>query len=204
MTYSKELLCSMAAAHCGVNEIIDDVDNDNTNLAIQCRLFFDHIVQLLHGICEWDFAMVEAPLVPVDYTQTNNLWAYAYKYPTDCVLALRIQNPAVRTPGEDQQVPFKVKNLAGGYGKVILTDMEDAILEYNTLVTNPDLWNAQFAQAVSLGVANHICMPLRVDPAIVKLVQSNFAGWLAEAVNTKQREQTDDSDPDSEFITTRG
>lgn len=204
MTYSKNIISNMALAACGVNESIDDVDNENTNAAIQCRLFYDHIIALLHGVCEWDFALTEEQLVPVDYAQTNNLWRFTYKYPTDCKLALRIQNPAVRTPGQDQQIPFKVRNLTGGYGKVIMTDMENAVLEYNTLITDPALFNPQFAQAASLGIGAHIAAPLRVDPSLMKLVQGNFSGWLAEAVNTKQREQTDDSEPDSEFITTRG
>lgn len=193
----------MALAHCGVNEAIDDVDSENTNSAIQCRLFYDHVVGLLHGVCEWDFALTEAPLVPVDYIQTNSQWAFAYKYPTDCRLALRIQNPAKRMPGQDQQIPFKVRNLAGGYGKVILTDMENAVLEYNTFINNPDLWNSVFVEALAMGIGSHIAAPLRVDANLIKLVQGNFTGWLAEAVNTKQREQTEDIEPDSQFVTGR-
>ncbi len=202
MPYSKDLLCNMALAHCGINGQIEGVDTEASNEASQCRLFYDHIIELLHGVCEWDFALTENPLALVDYT--TDQWAYAYKYPVDCKLALRIQNQAYRSPGTDQGVPFKVRNLTGGAGKVILTDQEDAILEYNTSITNPALFNAQFAQAASLGIAAHICMPLRVDPNITKYVGSQWSIWLAEAINTKQREQHDDPEPQSEFLTARG
>lgn len=203
MTYSKNVIANMALGHCCIGTSIDDVDNEISNEAIQCRRFYDHVVKLLHGVCEWDFALVEVPLVIVDYVQTNQQWAYVYKYPVDCELAVRIQNPAVRTPGEDQQIPFKVKNFAGGYGKVILCDLEDAVLEYNTLVADENLWNANFAQADALGLAAHIGGPLRVDPRIMQGVNGNFSGWLAEAVNKKQREQTDDSEPQSDYVTVR-
>lgn len=202
MAYSKTIICNMALAHVGVTARITDVDNEKSNEAINCRLFYDHIVELLHETCEWPFALREVALVNLGLPV--NQWAFRYKYPVDCKLAVRIQNPAARTPGTDQKIPFTVRNLTDAYGKSILTDQASAILEYNTLITDPNLYNSSFVEALALGLGSHVGMPLRCDPNITKFVQAQFSNWLAEAVNFKQREQRDDVEPNSEMQTTRG
>lgn len=201
MVYSKTLICNMALASVGVTARIQDVDNEISNEANNCRLFYDHLVELLHETCEWPFAMREVQLV--DLETPPDEWAFRYKYPVDCKLAIKIKNPALRTPGTDGKIPFEVRDLTDGYGKVILCDAEDAILVYNKLITDPALYNSSFVQALSMGLGSHLAMPLRVDPNITKYVQGQFSNWLAEAVNFKQREQREDVEPDSEMQTVR-
>lgn len=197
MPASKSLICNMALAHCGITKRIQDVDNERSNEAINCRLFYDHIVDLLLETCEWGFAKTETTLALSDATPSQ--WAYAYVYPADCKLALRIQNPSVRTEGTEQKIPFKVVTNANKDGKLILTDMEDAILEHNMPVTNPALFSTSFVQAVALGVGAHVASPLRVDANLAKNLSQQFQNWLSEAVNLQQREQRDDIDPVSEL-----
>lgn len=192
----------MGLSTVGVNARIQDVDTENSPEANVCRLWFDHLVELLHETCAWPFATRQNPLINVGTPPDD--WAFRYKYPVDCKLVIKIVNPAVRTPGTEQGVPFVVRDLQDGYGKCILTDMEDAHIEYNTLVTDPAKWNSSFMQALTMGIGAHIAMPLRVDPNIVKLMQGQFSNWLAEAVNFKQREQKDDPNPQSEFHRVRG
>lgn len=200
--YSKSLISNMALGHCGVTGRIEDVDNENSPEAINCRLFYDHIVALILETCWWPFATVEDNLV--DVGSPPDEWGYRYKKPVNCRLIQYIKNPVVRTPGEDQSIPFVIRDLRDGYGECILTDMQDAVIVYNDDVTDPGRFAASFAQAVSLGVAAHIAMPIRVDVNIVNRVQQQFTGWLAEAINKKQREQKEDTEPQSQFYTARG
>lgn len=202
MPASKALIGKMALAHCGINKDIRDVDNDRSNEAIQIRLFYDHIIDLLLETCEWSFAKTEERLALSDATSTQ--WAYAYVYPADCKFAIRIQNPAARTEGSGQKIPFEVVTNKGKDGKLILTDQAEAVLEYNMPVTNPALFSTSFVQAASLGVGSHIATPLRVDPNIAKNLMNQFSNWLSEAVNFQQREQREDVDPVSEFERMRG
>ena len=202
MVYSKAIICNMALAHVGVTARIQDVDNENSNEAINCRLFYDHIVDLLLETCLWPFAERDFTLADVGSPPPE--WAKRYKYPVDCKYAAFIKNPALRTPGTDGKIPFIVKDLHDGYGKCILTDLEDAILVGNYIVTDPNKFSSSFVQAGAMGLASHVAMPLRVDANITKFVQAQFTNWLAEAVNFKQREQRDDPEPNSEMQTVRG
>lgn len=202
MPYSKTIACNMGLSIVGVVARIQDVDNEISNEAAICRLWFDHLVELLHETCPWPFATRQIPLADVGSPPDD--YAYRYKYPVDCKLAIKIVNPASRTPGTDQGIPFVIRDLQDGYGKCILTDQADAVLEYNTLVTDPAKWNSSFMQALSMGIGAHVGMPLRVDANIVKYAQGQFTNWLAEAINFKQREQKDDPEPRSEFHTVRG
>lgn len=201
MSNSKSLICNMALGHCGVVARIEDVDNEFSNEAIVCKLYFDHITEVLHETCAWPFATRREELA--DLGTPPDDWAYRYKYPTDCKLAQKIVNPAARTPGTDRKIPFEVIDLDDAYGKAILTDQPDAILQFNRLTTDVTLWSSSFVQAHSMGMAAHIAMPLRVDTNIVRYVGAQFSNWLAEAVNLKQRERQDDPEPQSEFATTR-
>lgn len=204
--YDKTQISNMMLAHCGITGQIDDVDNEDTNEAINCRLFFDHVRGILLETREWPFALRRdplalqgAPTVGADTTE----WAYRYKYPTNCKLALRILNPAVRTPATGQKIPFKIVDLRDGYGKAILTDQADAVLEYNHDEDDVSKFSSSFVSALALGGASHIVMPLRVDPNISNQVRSQFSNWLAEASNLVSREQQEDNEPDSEFQSVR-
>lgn len=202
MPYSKTIISNMALAHCGVNARIQDVDNEKSNEANQCRLFFDHIVELVLEACEWPFATVFIPLQSLGDPPDG--WAYRYKKPANCKLAIKIVNPATRTEATGQKIPFVIVDDEDGYGECILCDLEAAVLKCNRLILDPGRFTSSFAQAVAMGLASHIAMPLRVDGGIVKNVQNQFNGWLAEAVNFKQREQQEDVEPDSELVGARG
>jgi hypothetical protein len=191
----------MALAHVGVTGRIEDVDNENSPEAVNCRIFFDHVVALVLEACEWPFAMIQDNLANIG--DPPDSWLFRYKYPANARIINRIINPAVRTPGEDQQVPFIIRKQTDGYGKVILCDLENAVVEYNDDITDTGLFSSSFAQAVALGVAAHIAAPLRVDPRIQQSATTNFNTWLAEAITVKQREQQNDPEPDSQMFAVR-
>lgn len=201
MPYSKTIISNMALAHCGINARIQDVDNEKSNEANQCRLFFDHIVELVLEACPWPFATRRVVLQNLGSPPDE--WAFRYKYPADCKLAIKIVNPSARTETNSQRIPFEIVDEEDGYGQCILTDQDDAVLKCNKLILDPGRFTASFAQAVAMGLGAHIATPLRVDPSITKVVQNNFNGWLAEAVNFKQREQQEDVEPDSEYVGAR-
>lgn len=191
---------NMAIGHCFISETVDDPD-ENSNVAIQCRKFFDQVKNMLLEVCPWPFATKRAPLVLTGTAYSG--WQFSYKYPADCLLASYIVNPAVRTPAAGMRIPFRVVNDPVGYGKLIMTDMPEAELEYNILVEDVNLFNYTFIQALALGLAAHISGPLRCNADIVKSLQNQFSNWLAEAVNFKLREGQEDREPDSEFLAAR-
>jgi hypothetical protein len=200
---SKDEICNMSLATIGVNSRIVGVDTEKSNEAIQCRLWFSQLRKLLLEVKHWpDFAGKTVDLQ--DLGTDSPHWAFRYKYPADCVYAIRIVNPAMRTPGRDQKIPFKVMRTDDVYGKAIYCDMPNAQLEYNLDITDPTLFSATFTHAFVMAIAAHVAMPLRVSPDIVSNAQKQFQGWLAEAVQFSNRESQEDPEPQSEFVNVRG
>lgn len=200
---TKDEICNMALATIGVTSRIVGVDTEKTNEAIQCRLWFDHLRKLLLETKHWpDFAGKTVALQ--DLGTDSDHWAYRYKYPSDCVYAIRIVNPSCRTPTQNQKIPYKVMRTDDVYGKAIYCDLESAQLEYNLDITDSTMFSASFTQAFIMALAAHIAMPLRVSAEIASNAQNQFKGWLAEAVQFSNRESQEDKEQESELITVRG
>lgn len=191
----------MALAHCGISAYITDVETDNTPEAISCRLFYTHCIETLIEMQEWQFCWKQEALSSLGSPPDG--WAYRYAYPSDCKLALRIVNSSTRNPGRGETIPFKIVNRTDSFGKAILTDYEDAVLEYNQLVTDENLFSSAFVTGLSFMLAVMISTPLRVSASVKTEVRRDYASWLSEAMTKDFREATEDDIPDSEFVTIR-
>lgn len=201
MPYTEELISNMALAHIGVQGYISSLQNDRSNEARQCRIFYPHARDLILTMQPWPFATQRIQL------STNSLifddWSFTYNYPADCALAVNILLPGMRTPPSDKKVPFKIVRNPTNTGKLILCDMENAILEYNAAVTDPAEFDAPFANAVALLESTMIGGPLRCDPGLLKLKQQEYQAWQAEASTKVMREQKEDQQPESDLVSVR-
>ncbi len=202
MPTSKTQICNMALGHVGVAATIQDIDTENSVEAENCRLFFDHCREVILETKPWGFAKREVTLASLGSPPTG--WLYRYKYPNFVKRANRIINPASRTPGRGNKIPFKVVDGDDQYGKAILTDQENAVLEYNYNVTDVNLFSATFVQALSLFLATSIAMPLRVNAEIQTVTQQLFTTWNSEASSLDLEEEEPDQEAASEFETFRG
>lgn len=202
MSYSKTSICNMALGHVGSGTLLSNVETDNSPEARECRRFYDICVDVLLEMQEWPFAKEQADLQ--DLGSPPDEWGYRYKVPARCVLPLRIVNPAKRTPGTDEQIPYKIANRDDGDGRVILTDQENAILEFNAPITETQRFSGMFVYALSWFLADNISMPLRVSADIAKYCRDTWRAWQSEANIQARREEQPDPYPQSEFVTVRG
>lgn len=198
--YSEASISNMACGLLGITARIDDYANEISIEAINARLYFPHIRELLLETCPWQFATKRAELALSVATPWDG-WSFCYIYPVDCKLAVKIVNPCDPTGSLGlPPIPFKVIDLPGDYGKAILCNTENAVLEYNQSITDVNKFSSSFVQAFMMGMAAHLGMPLRVSADIQANAQSNFGSWLANAVNFEQRQQRDDVMPESELV----
>ncbi len=200
MPVSKTGICNMALAHVGISKTIGDVDTEKSSEAARCRLFYDHCLELLLEMQIWGFAKEEVRLQLLGGTAPEG-WEYWYKYPNTAILAAKIKNPRARQETLAQKIPFEVRNIpdGSGYGKAILTDESEAVLVYNKLITDVNLFSATFRQGLSFLLASHIAMPLRVDNNIALYAQQQFSIWAGEAAMLSIRESQPDAENASEF-----
>jgi len=201
MSANKNDICNMALGHCGVTGTIQDVDTDSTPEAVHCRTYYETCRGVVLEAQEWAFAKRRVALQSLGTPPDE--WGYRYMYPNNCRLALRIVNPSTRTPRLEEKFPFEIKDYADGYGRVIVTDQPDAILEYNHDVTDATLFSSTFAYAMSQFLALNISSPLRVDAKLKAEIRKDYALWLSEAGALSLREAQIDPEPHSEFYAVR-
>jgi hypothetical protein len=197
MPLAKTDICNMALGHIGVSKRIGDVDTENSVEAKNCRLYYDHCVALLLEKREWNFAKRRTTLANLGSPPDD--WGFRYKYPNFCRLALRIVDTTTRTPLEKQKIPYEVRDYNDGYGKVILTDQDDAELEFNYDVNDTNLFSSTFAEAISQVLADKLASPLRVSSDLKREARTMAQFWTAEAGALDSNERQDDQEPDSEF-----
>lgn len=202
MPATTALIYNMALGHCGVTKRIQDPVLDTSNEASNCRLFADHVRGLIIEACPWPFITERVELQ--DLGTPPDGWFYRYKYPATCKRINRIINPATRLISPSSPpIPYAIKKTSDSYGKAIVCDQQNAILEFNEDVDDPALFTSTFSQAYAIGLGAHIAMPLRVDAKIAGPLMNAFNGWLAEAAAQAMREQQDDSEALSSMETGR-
>lgn len=152
-------------------------------------------------------------------------WAYEYMYPADCIRPLWVvpqfatgfssgvpittavtggapqfwNGPPVRFKVAIDQIGPEGTPVTGGADtRVILTNQEQAILAYIKRVTNPDIWDPQFIQAMVAALAARLCIPLRGDKAManMKIKEANTFITLARQGDGNEGLTINDLTPD--------
>ena len=158
-------------------------------------------------------------------------WAYEYAYPSDCIRFLYIipqfatgfsggtpittaltggppnfwNGPPVRFKiALDQIGPGGLPIVGGDDTKVILTNQQQAISVYVKRVTNPDVWDAQFQEALAKALAFKLAIPLSGDKALARhlMEEANNAITLARQGDGNEGLTINDVTPD--WIRVRG
>jgi len=158
-------------------------------------------------------------------------WSYEYVYPTDCLRTVFIvpqfttgftsgvpittavtggapafwNGPPVRFKvGIDQIGPGGKPSKDGTDQKVIWTNQSQAILAYCRRVTNPDIWDEQFQQALVAALASRLVISLTGDKGLAQLqiAEANKYISLARAGDGNEGLTVNDVTPD--WIRTRG
>ncbi len=201
MPYTEATICNMALGHVGIQGHITSLASDNSNEGIACNLFYEHARDLILEMMAWPCATVR---VNLQLTGTPwDGWTYSYQYPTDCAFFEKIPVPSLRTENPDQKIPFKVIKNPTAPGKLILTDQENAVGQYNQKITDPAEFDATLAHAISLLLGTLIVTPLRVKADVAANVVKLYQAWQAEASGKALREGREDPMPNSEFMSVR-
>jgi len=199
-------ICNLALSHIGVADEIASLTEDSPEAQALNRFYTMAIDDTLRAF-PYPFARKVVSLALIsengddDHPDTNYL--YSYVYPSDCLMARRIQS-GIRTDYRSSRVSYDI--MARDQGSIILTDMEDAILDYtSTDGRNPARWQADLGLAVSFKLAWYAAPRLtKGDP--FKLRQQIYALWLQQnrrAQASALNEVQPDQDPDSELILSR-
>ena len=193
-------ICNLALSNLGISKEIASSTEDSAEAETCNRFFVDVRDELLRDF-PWTFAtkFVALGLVEED---PNDEWGFSYRYPSDCIKVRRIlsgirnDTPATKT---------KMKIIADDDGLLILTDYEDAEIEYTFRAEDPMRYPSDFKKAFALKLAIEIAPRLIAgDPYSIgpKLTQK-FLYEIQKAQASSISEEVLDEFPDAEMITAR-
>jgi hypothetical protein len=217
-------ICNLALVHVGSTEFLGAIDDDDTApariLAVVYRPVRDSVLERLW----WPFATKEVALGLLDGV-TRAGWAFAYALPTDLVACQYISNglrrgaplvtaSAVVSPlwansaplpyaGVYMRVPFAIEASDDSSGRILLTDQDSATLVYTASVTE-SAYTPTFVDALSYKLAARLAFGLLKKPPLADMLEKKGDAEIAKAWAAILREQQEDVQPDSEFVSVRG
>lgn len=212
MSYTSLQVSNMALSHIGAGEITALSDTSATADAINAFLEITR-EQTLKDF-PWPFATYTADatvtspggfaLVEED---PNDEWGFSYRYPTDCVEIRRIWS-GLRMDEPGSRVPYRIGydgTTTTATGRLIFTDMEDAVIEYTALVTDMTIYPPDFVMAWSYRLAWHIAPRLAMNftPDTAKYLMQQYAMQIMRAQANSANEEQPDRPSESEWTNCR-
>lgn len=215
---SQTLICNMALGNAAARATITSI-NENSAEAYQCNLYYDSVRQEILRAVNWNFArsQITLSLIGTAILGTSQTpWTYKYAYPSDCLkaryiidscannISLDLLNPYV---ANKIGVPFVVgadKDSSGNDIKVILTSMQNAVLQYTRDISSVYMFDDQFVMAFTHLLASRITMPLTGKVDIARSEYDNAIKTLDKAQVTDGNEGLTVQDSLPDWIRTRG
>lgn len=193
-----EQICNMALLNVGSKEILANVRTDRTPAATACNTVIDRTIEAVLEEFPWPeaTAYVSPGLIEEDPSLD---WAFAYRYPSDCVMVRRIVTALGRN--DPNPPPFKVGVDASG--KLIYTNEAEPTIEYTFRMVDPALFSATLEDAISWRVAERIAPSTSRIKDIVKMCQENYRAAIARARVKAANEQQQEPDMEADHIQAR-
>ena len=157
---------------------------DGSAAGLAAGTLYNPAWQMLLRQQDAEFARRTVPL-----TLTGNVplfpWQFEYLYPNDCLKVRSIQ-PRQWDPNDPQAIRWWVSDdpVAGEATRVILCNVEAALLTYSTSNVTENQWDVLFQESMARYLASELSMPVagRPDFSRVKLAES---GQILESADAK-------------------
>lgn len=189
-------ICNMALGSIGVSHEISDL-NEGSDEADQCNRFYEITRDALLRSYPWGFAKRFFTLQLVE-ENPNDDWAYSYRYPNTC---LRVRRFVIGDRSKRLRIPYTIAH--DDTGKLIYCDVADAVIEMTARITNAEIFDAVFAEALAYRLGSRIAIPLSRDPKERQNALALYQMAISEAFGNDNAEETQDEPRDAESILAR-
>lgn len=156
-------ICNIALNHIGQRQIT--ALNENTQSSRACSLVFDTVRDSVLREHTWNFATVMEQLAPIS-GESVPVWDYLYTYPPKCLFVRKVFNSST----SDDQLPDEHKEMLTPVTKqkCIATNVETAWIEYTYQVTDPNLYDGAFIDALTYRLAASLAQNIAGNNALAK------------------------------------
>lgn len=191
-------ICNIALTRIGQSQLIDSL-SEQSIAAQLCVLHYEACRDELLRDFPWPFAVRRVTLA--DLGTPPDGWSYRYRYPVDCIRALRVSTPGIRQPTHAQRVPFEVVHAEGG--RALLCDQSPAELVYVGRVEDTTYFDPLFVSALAWRLAAELAMGLQASAANYQAAFQQYRLTIDMARVNAFEESEEGVPPESEFITGR-
>jgi len=185
---SEVQICNLALSHVGGYRI--QSLSESTKEARECNLLYPYARDAALADHDWGFARKRLTLALLSVTYTG--WDYAYQYPIDCLRFRKILDVTGAYTGttyvsEDEsykqvgKVKFEIASNSDLNSKVILTDKKDAEGVYTAKVTDTNMFDLLFVDALSWRLAADLSQPLKGKPQLQQALMKQYLALIGQA-----------------------
>ena len=147
MASTDTTICNLALGKLGAGSIISIEENSPEGRA--CRLHYQQTRDEVLRSHRWNFAIKRVELSRLSDAPAFG-WSYQYQLPVECLRILQVN-------GYQEWEDPDCWEVEGGK---LLTDEETVQAKYIASVTDANLYDPLFIEALSLKLASKICVPL--------------------------------------------
>lgn len=195
-------IANNALSNLGHTIFIESLEDEGQEVDL-VNLHYSQSIAVVLEAFEWGFArrIVTLGLV-TDFTEDTTPidWYYSYRYPVNTVKVRRIVNGV----GRQDPAPPKFEIGSDDTARLVFTNQVDAIVETTKLITDPALYTAMFAEAVSWWLAFKLVPGLAKDKGLAATCFKMYRTTLNMASASDGNEaRWDQAEVDSEAIRAR-
>lgn len=193
-------ICNMALSRIGNSRFINSL-SEKSKEAEQCNLHFNHCRDTVLSDFPWNFASKRVALA-----DTNNPppdWKFAYSYPTDCLKAIAIVQAGQKYQQPNNAINFMVGSDENGTGKLIYSDQPQAWLQYVASVTDVNMFDSLFIDALAWRLAGELARPLASNAGIGNEAFQMYRIAITDAAAHSLSESAETNDYMDEFTAAR-
>ncbi|POP42152.1 hypothetical protein CHU32_21120 [Superficieibacter electus] len=193
-------ICNRALGNLGNNRSINSLEEASKE-AGQCSLYYESMRDAVLADFDWNFATKRVALA-----DTNNPppdWQYAYTYPTDCLRIIEIPTAGIPNPASRMRVEYFVGADFDGTGKLIYTNEAQAWLKYVARITDVNMFDSIFQEALTWKLAASINMSLTGNADLGNNALSMYKQIILNAGSHSMNESQEPVAPESEFTVAR-
>lgn len=219
---------NMALGKVGTRTTVS-ATTEGSNESNSCNTFYDSLLRATLRAVPWNFARKQRLLTQLkssaDVPNTCPVpWAYEYTYPSDClaarfifpkVAATEIGGVPIDSSGSvalpsfvlGPPVQFIVsidENSSGDDIKVILTNQYQAELVYTAFISDPNLFDPLFIEALTSALAAKVGRNLTADKELVSELKAETLKFLNDAAAENENEKVNIVDPVPDWMRVRG
>ena len=201
MATAEAAVCNVALLRIGQTQFIESL-NDPTNIGKVCKASFLFSRDQLLQARPWPFATLRQTLAVLaddeDDDEARSGWAFTYALPSDCI-APRYLWAGVDNPSKEEVVPFRIESSRDLQARVLLSNLEDAELIYTARVTEVSRWDPLFSEALAMKVASDLAFGIAKKPALGAELLKGYYLTLGIAHASAANQNTQSTQPLSEF-----